>query len=182
MKIIKSKNIVLFLLIMVFIAPGLAAIVFYKHPQWLGSGSTNKGTLLSPAVLLPAMQSKAKWGLVLWSPKGCHRTCRQQLDKLGRMRLALGRRLYEVDQWLLTDDSSRPLSNKMIKRLHEQDIHWLRIPANTLDKPALLTNTPQVFITNPDSFLVMSYDLNARSADIFYDIKQLLNTPGGKSG
>ncbi|WP_126338792.1 hypothetical protein [Legionella spiritensis] len=181
MKLFKSPNIVLLLLALVFAAPGLAAYLFYKHPQWLGTKTTNKGTLINPPVLLSTMNSPAKWRLALWLPKDCKSVCRQQLDKLARIRLALGRRLYEVEQWLVMDYPTSPLSEGMMRELRKQDIHVLRL-AKSYNKPELLDNHAHVFIVSPDSYLILTYPLTAKSGDIFHDLKRLLNTTDKASG
>ena len=101
MKNNRRNYIVLLLMLALFIAPGLSAYLFYNHLTWLGAAKTNKGELLNPPILLTKLGMDAKWRLILWSPTGCAQECIQQLDKLARIRLALGRRLYQVDSLLL---------------------------------------------------------------------------------
>lgn len=43
-----SKHYILLLLVLIFATPGIAALMFYKHPSWLGTAKINKGTLLNP--------------------------------------------------------------------------------------------------------------------------------------
>lgn len=59
-----SKYYILLLLIVVFVAPGVAAYLFYQHPSWLGSSRINKGTLLNPPVLLNTLEGKSKWRII----------------------------------------------------------------------------------------------------------------------
>ncbi|WP_232220411.1 hypothetical protein [Legionella tunisiensis] len=162
-------------------APGITAYLYYRHPQWLGTATTNKGELLQSLILVPAMTSNNKWRLLLWSPDDCSITCLNQLDKLARIRLALGRRLYEVEQWLILEDNSKALPKSLEASLKEQDIHLLRLSHEQRQSLAILKPEAQVFIANPNNYLVLSYAPAANSQDIFHDLKQLLST-AEKSG
>lgn len=177
----KRNYVVLLLLALVFMAPGLTAYLYYKHPQWLGTATTNKGELLQPPVLLTAINSNEKWRLLLWNPDDCGVTCLNQLDKLARIRLALGRRLYGVEQWLVLTDGSKALPKSLITSLREQDIHIVHLSKEQRQSLASLKPEARVFIANPNSYLVLSYAPTANSQDIFHDLKQLLST-AEKSG
>ena len=91
MKILNRNSFVLLLLAILFVAPGIVAYFVYTHPQWLGMATTNKGELIKSPQILDKLGSEKKWRLIVWSPEGCDATCIQQVDKLARIRLALGR-------------------------------------------------------------------------------------------
>lgn len=181
MKMTKRNYMVLVVLALIFMTPGLTAYLYYRHPQWLGTATTNKGELLQPPVLVTAMTSNNKWRLLLWSPDDCSVTCLNQLDKLARIRLALGRRLYGVEQWLILADTGKALPKSLMTSFKEQDIHFLRLSQEQRQSLAILKPEARVFIANPDNYLVLSYALTASSQDIFHDLKQLLST-AEKSG
>lgn len=177
----KRNKITLFLLALLFAAPGIIAYLYFQHPQWLGA-STNLGELLNPPVRIAKLDdTKQKWRLVLWNPEACDSACIAQLDKLARVRLALGRRLYEVDQWLISEKES-PANEGLLNLLREQDIHFLFLEKQTQDESLILKNKTRVFIANPDGFLILAYDMTAKSASIYHDLKQLLNSTEKKSG
>ena len=164
-----------------FLAPGISAYLFYTHPYWLGGVTTNKGIFLDPPVLLPPLERQGsvaslKWRLVLWSPSACEASCIAQLDKLARIRLALGRRLYEVVPELLLGANAPPLSSAMVDALREQDIHSLKLAAGDGERMPVLKHQLQIFIANPDNYLVLAYQPMVKPDDIFNDIKQLLTT------
>ncbi|MCE3044399.1 hypothetical protein [Legionella sp. 16cNR16C] len=165
---VKSKNLVLYLLALLFIAPGVAAYLFFTHPQWLRAQATNKGNLLVPAVSVELANPKSKWQLVFWNPGVCEQACLSQLDKLGRIRLALGRHLYEVEEVLILPPGVK-LSPEVAQLLQEQDMHYQNLSASKLPSSA------QVYIANPDKFLILSYSPAAKPADIYKDLKHLLN-------
>lgn len=98
-----SKHLILLILLLMFLLPGILAYWFYRHPQILSGQTTNHGTLLAKPIYRDDLAKTGKWGIVLWYPKICHHTCQQTWQMLHRMRLALGRRYYQTDLWLLTD-------------------------------------------------------------------------------
>lgn len=166
------------LLAIIFMAPGLLALWVYQHPEWLRGSTVNKGQLLTPPVPLRALQTRPNtWGLVFWSPKGCGASsCLTHLDKLARIRLALGRRLYGVDQWLVMGEGADQLSDHEKNLLKEGDFRIAQLPTEDSAKLSDLTPSPRFFIISPERYLVLGYDLDAKSEDIFKDLKLLLNS------
>ncbi|MGQ3892546.1 hypothetical protein [Legionella sp. CNM-4043-24] len=173
------KYIVLLLLVLVFASPGLAALLFYKHPQWLSSSSVNKGQLLTPPEQISGLLGAPKWRLILWNPGPCDSDCRQQLDKLARVRLALGRRLYEVEAWLI---NTSPLPEELQKNLADQDIRYLNLSGHKPGEGSALNQHARIFIANPDSFLILAYPLDDKPDSLFQDLKRLLSSNDKKSG
>ncbi|MFC3909226.1 hypothetical protein ACFORL_09095 [Legionella dresdenensis] len=174
MKKINRNYIALLALALVFAAPGIAAWLFYTHPQWLTATATNKGTLINPPQHLVELAGKSKWRLILWNPGPCEESCKSQLDKLARIRLALGRRLYDINQALATG-TDQQLPVDLMKQLNEMGINVLFLHQENYTS---LNNSPRVFIANPDNYLVLSYSVDAKPGDIFHDIKLLLGSDG----
>lgn len=175
MKIVRRNYFILLILGLVFAAPGLSAYIFYTHTHWLGASKTNKGVFLEPPVLLASLSAeKPKWRLVLWSPAACEASCIAQLDKLARIRLALGRRLYEVAPQLLLGPHAPALSPELMSALRAQDIDTVVLSADA--GMPMLQNHLEIFIANPANYLVLAYQPTVKPADIFNDIKLLLNT------
>lgn len=182
MTTISRNSVVLFLLALLFLAPGLTALYFYQHPQWLSGKATNKGQFFEPPLLISSLtKSSSKWHLVLWSPGDCGDACSQPVDQLARIRLALGRHYYEVDQTLLMGVPGNPLSHHLMKILHRHGVELVHLP--DIEEKALLTYSPdmRIFIANPEGFLVLSYAVSAQPDDIYHDLKQLLTTTQTKS-
>lgn len=171
MSVVRHKYMVLLLLALLFMAPGIVAYFFYQHPQWLQAASTNKGTLLNPPVrLLRDAIDATKWQLILWNPSSCEDRCVAELDKLARIRLALGRHLYEVQLRLLLDKQAPSLSLATKALLDEQGIQV------STGASKAMPDRPQIFIANPEGYLVLSFQLGTKPNDVFHDIKQLLTT------
>ena len=171
MKLLKSKRITLVLLLVIFMLPGLCAYWLYEHPHGLSPVTTNKGRLLTPPVLLSQLPKTSRWGLLLWNPGRCSAVCQQQLNKITRIRLALGRRFYEVNLWLVTDNSKPIQATKIEHVLKKQGI----TPLVVQQAPNGLSES-QVLIIDKDNYLILSYPLEANPADIYSDLQRVMNS------
>jgi hypothetical protein len=174
MKIFRRNYLILLLLVLIFAAPGITAYFFYLHPAFLGETTTNKGRFINPPILLLNQKNPSKWQLVLWSPLACEKNCLAVLDKLARVRLALGRRLYELDFKLMMSSKAPRLSEALMNRLEEQDIHILKLSLEEQQRLTLSKETPEIFIVNPNHYLILSFKETVKPNDLFHDLKHLL--------
>lgn len=172
---LKSKKLVIVFLVFIFMMPGVCAYWFYQHPDWLGGTATNKGQLLTPPVLVEALPKTAKWGLLVWNPGRCGQACRQQLNKITQIRLALGRRFYDVNLWLITNDKAILKDGKTTALMHQQGVRPVILPTAILAKLPILTKKLRVFIVSPDNYLILNYQVAANSADIYTDLQRVMN-------
>ncbi len=168
----RRHYIALLLLVVLFAAPGLLAYFAYFHPQWLSANTTNKGQFITPPVSLNELSPDSKWHLVLWSPDTCGQSCFEHFDKLARVRLALGRRLYDVDLSLLLGAVAG--ATKFASPLQEPGVSMVTLSTAESARLFALYSHPRLFIANPENFLVLVYPLNADPDDLFHDIKLLL--------
>lgn len=175
-----SKYYIFVLMIVLFITPGLAAYLFYQHPSWLGSTRTNKGNLLNPPILLSALEGKSKWRIIFWSLEDCGQRCMKQLDTLARIRLALGRKLYQVDQWLVLGDKASTLSVEQQTLLKEIDFKVMKLSsADVIPQDSLFNlKGAKVLIADPDNYVILSYGPEGSPEDVYKDLKLLLNKSG----
>jgi hypothetical protein len=175
----KRNYLILLLLALIFAAPGITAYTSYLHPQWFLVNTTNKGELLNPPLLFADIaDSKPNWRLIYWYPDNCQAACLQEVDRLARIRLALGRHLYEVDEWLVVAKESQQIEKTMEKTLHEHDIHMMRISSARVKSLPVFGNKPKIFIANSNGYLVLAYKENTKPQDIYQDLKQLLKKSG----
>lgn len=171
-----NKYYIVLLLIILFAAPGIAAYVFYQHPGWLGTTRINKGTLLNPPAMLNVLDDQKKWRIVFWTPEQCEAACLKQLETLAKVRLALGRKLYQVDQWLILGDKAPSLSPKMKSTLKELEFHVVQLSDADVRVQGNLFADANIFLADPNNYLILSYSSEARPADVYKDLKLLLNT------
>jgi hypothetical protein len=162
----------------------MVALAVYKNPQWLSSSSHNKGLLIKEPEKVVLPQTKAKWRFIVWNSGACTETCRMQVDKLARIRLALGRRLYLVDEVLVLSDkaTATDLPENFQAYLKENDIQLSFIAEEERKKHSLFGEGVKAFIVDPNHYLVLAYESNAQAADIFHDIGFLLQVDEKKNG
>jgi len=165
-----AKQRILILLTLLFLTPGVLAWLTFKHPEWLQEKSKNQGAFVSPPILLPALGEKSKWALMLWEPEKCAKMCKMTMEKLAKIRLALGRRLYEVELQLVQNPAASTLSSAFQARLREQDVKW-----TTLSAPNLLLSKPRtIYIADREHRLILVYPADAPPEAIFQDLSHLL--------
>jgi hypothetical protein len=174
----RRHGLVLFFLVVVFAAPGLFAYCVYLHPEWLDSKTTNRGMFIQPPVLLNELSGDKKWRLIVWSPKPCEESCVGQLDKLARVRVALGRRLYDVDVTLLQGADGKVKPETVPDAILQEGMESVVLSAHSSAELSKLYPDSALFIANPRHYLVLRYALMAEADDVFRDIKQLLTTKG----
>ena len=175
MKRIAKPKLLFFFLGLLFIAPGLSAYVVYMHPQWLNQTTTNKGHLLKPPRPLSALGDEKTWRIMLWSPNGCDPDCMAQVEQLERVRLALGRRFYDVQFWVVQRADAPRVPSKMRKALRHHAIHSRTLSTKEIEQVAL-PSSPAIFLVNPMHYLILQYSITSEPNDIFHDIKLLLTT------
>lgn len=171
----KSNYITLLLLAVLFAAPGITAYLFYQHPDWLSHTTVNKGQLIKSPLALNALGHSKKWRVIFWSPDSCEKACFAQLDTLARVRLALGRQLYDVDLWLILGEQTQPLTPEMTTLFAEQDFHVAQLTSENTKLTAILSAQPKVLIANPDNYLILEYPGQVNPDDVYKDLKRLLS-------
>ncbi|OGV29909.1 MAG: hypothetical protein A3E88_02250 [Legionellales bacterium RIFCSPHIGHO2_12_FULL_35_11] len=171
-KLPKNSRTLLWLLV-IFIIPGVLAYLFFKNPSYLGGVETNRGVLLDPPILIDNFKKNDKWRIAYYSPEKCDENCLGNLDKLSRVRLALGRYLYNVDAYLVVNSENNALTDGNSKILKNLSINLLKIVVMPQEK-ALFSNTPFYFIVSPENYIILQYRADSQPDDLFQDIKKLV--------
>jgi hypothetical protein len=163
MSTFKSKNWVLFILLVLFFLPGLCAIWFYLNPQLLNHDLVNKGQLMRPPVLVKALDQSKTWQLV-YVPEGqCARPCLQALSQLAKVRLSLGRHLYGLSLNLLMMPG--------VKAPEERQLNEMDIKMITLKERKNTLSPYRVWVVDPKGYVVMVYRDESHPKDIFSDLQ-----------
>lgn len=183
----KSELIKLWLVLLICVAPLVAAYVTYYiiKPQ----SRTNYGTLLDPARYpMPRVEGmnhegktqslaqwKGKWVLLQVGPSLCEETCQKNLYHLRQLRLAQGKerdRLVRV--WLVTDGASP--SQKLMQE-HE-GLNTLTVSEAVLDqwlpREVGAQWVDHIYIIDPLGNLMMRYPKNSDPNKMKKDISKLL--------
>lgn len=161
-------------LVLLFVMPGVVAYFFYINPNWSLGKETNKGSFIKPPVLLSEFKPNNHWRLVYYSANTCGAICLGNLDKLSRVRLALGRRLYNVDIYLLLTKHGLDITEKQKKLLRDIDINVLKFDANDLHAQSIFKEQDAFYIVSPENYAILTYQVATPPDDIFQDIKKLV--------
>lgn len=170
-----QKKKTLILLCFVFMAPGILAFVFYNYPHLLRGMPTNRGKLIQPPIkiTLPEVAlTTDKWHVLVWCHEGCDSQCLTILDEMARVRLALGRRLYQVDLWLLENQNQPRCASSTLKTLSQVAVHHAVVSPNIM----LFQAQTKIYLMDPNHFVVLEYQPRGKPSDVFQDLKHLLNT------
>lgn len=172
---IKKNYLSLAALVVLFIIPGIVAYFAYKDPSAFGLKSTNHGEFIKPPVLMSELKNNKKWRLVYFSRNDCTEECMGYLDKMARIRLALGRRLYNVDSYLFMPQNSKDLTEEQEKIVQDVNISVLKFAADGREYQRAFNKEHAFFIISPENYLILSFAADTPSEDIFADLKKLVN-------
>ncbi|KTC98955.1 hypothetical protein Lgee_1401 [Legionella geestiana] len=175
MKLMSRRTVLFCFLGLLFAAPGVLALFFFRHPDMIAGAPTNQGFLLRPPVSVPALlEMPANWHLLLWNEGACETACKAALDRLARVRLALGRRARRVDVSLVTSAPASLADAMLVKTLKDADIRVLGLDDKAF--AGLPQNVSAFFIADPEGYLVLSYAKDAPPGALYHDLKHLLET------
>lgn len=202
----KSNMWQLWMLVLLFALPAIAAWFFYFNPQWLPQGRTNHGELIDPprAVGSLALQTaesgvfdwgplKDQWTMTVVAQGRCDEKCIEQLIQVRQIRRAMAANRQRIERLLiLIPDASGNLELPSLQGL--EGTH-LALAAST-DGPEILelfaakaaTLDNSLFLIDPMVELMMVHDMsNIKSKQVLHDLEVLLKasqnwTKGGQYG
>ena len=176
----------------IFAAPVLAAWFLYFNPQFLPSGRSNLGELVTPVVPLPAdlalttPEGRAldrdalagRWTLVYLAGADCDDACRARLRDLRQIRLALGEASLSVERLLIITDVQGQASGADLAR----EFEGMRVGiTDTADGHRLLDLLGQgeaalgrVYILDPMGNIMMRYAAEAPAKHTLQDMGRLI--------
>jgi hypothetical protein len=189
----KSSLWQLWMLILLFALPAIAAWFFYFNPQWLPQGRNNHGDLIDPSRAIGSLTLqtaendvfdweplKDQWTMTILAEGGCDDKCIDQLIKIRQIRRALAANRQRIERLLiLLPDAS---GNLEIPSLDGLEGTHLAVAASA-DKseilklfaadPAALDNS--IFLIDPTADLMMVHDMtHITSKQVLQDLEILL--------
>lgn len=185
----KRKYLVFFLLTVLFLAPSICAYWCFLNPHLLSGKAVNKGKLLvKPIKLSPQLVVDRKflpktlinldpkttiWRVVYIEKNSCKEHCLKQLELLAKVRIALGRKYYSTEIWLIQPKLKD--SNLLTNFLEMHSIKLGRLNQesfNNLESKVL--NEQKLFIADPNFYLILGYPL-LNPKDLFRDLQRLIS-------
>lgn len=169
----KKKGII-WLLVLVFSLPMFVAYKLAQHPEWLGSiNTTNYGQWVKNNVMWKAaVPNKRPWQLVYWVKDSCNKECLDSINQLAKIRLAMGRKLYQMNIWLMVPNHVQ-LSAKEIKNFQNQDILIAYADQKTQKQWSSFRDNPIVLFT-PENKALLKYEANFNAKKMYHDLQLLI--------
>lgn len=194
----KSRSIrPLILILIISIAPVIAAFVMYFNPSLQPGGSTNYGTLVDPQRPLPTNEQLAvttidgqpfdlnelrgQWLLVAADEAACPESCAKKLFILRNTHAMTGKNVKRVSRvWFITDDA--PVPDKVLEAY--AGTIMLRAKPEQLDaflagRELASSNQPEllepIWIIDPLGNLMMQYSKDPDPLKVRKDLGKLLH-------
>lgn len=181
----------LWIMIVIFALPMLAAWWLFFNPEYLPEGRKNHGELIDPVLPLDGRfglqglrgdafdprSLEGQWVLVTVTEGACDAACMEQLIAMRQIRLAVGEDRYVVDRlWVTTDaagatDLAGRFSGMHVALIGERGIEALREALPAGDRAE-----SRIHILDPMGRLMMRYDADAPAEHVLRDLEHLLKT------
>ena len=179
---VRRSRMKLLLIAGIVVIPILTAytIMFFK-PEWIPTGTTNNGTLVSPSVSITALPSAeslpAKWILMHPTPGTCDLTCQEMLYLSRQVHTALGKETSRVERYLVTREDISAEYAELLEAEHNVMGH-LRLKPGELEGllPDIkdLYQQQYVLLIDPNGNIMMYYSLEQSGKPMMRDLKHLL--------
>lgn len=182
-----KSRLVLVALFAIFILPIFVALALnVELPRWLPFGQTNHGQLITPAKPFETSALTGvdgapvkdrllagKWTLVHVEPSACMEECDRAVFRMRQSRYAMGKDMDRVRRLVVVP---RPLARDAAERLLAFDPALTVVAAAPERIGSLLPATDQaeIYIVDPQGYVVMWYRADADPAGLIKDLKRLL--------
>lgn len=171
----QQRRIVILLLVMIFMLPLFGAYWLHRHPAVLGlERTTNYGHWVKAKIFLPPSVHTARpWKLIFWHPNTCDERCFEHLNQLAKLRLAMGRKLYQLDIGLYLDKQHR-LSLQEVTNMQQNDIDWAY--AGSTEQATWNVHFGQypIVLFSPEGQALLMYPEDFNAKKMYNDLQRLI--------
>lgn len=177
-------------LFVMFFAPVLTALwLNVVKPGWLPLAATNNGTLVQPARLLEGTglepfsadgHLEERWTLLLAPSRvdaSCDQLCQGRLVEMNRTRVALGKEMDRLRVLVVLPESSERAAITELLDSHPGLDAAVASPSwsRQVEAARAAEGGPgQIFLVDPQAYLMMRYAPDATASEILKDLKRLL--------
>jgi hypothetical protein len=183
----KRSLLPLWILVVLFALPSLAAWFFYLNPEYLPASRSNRGELIHPVrpvddltLTTPDGQAFAlrdlegNWTMVATTEGPCGETCRQHLFAFNQIRLALADNRYRAERVLLYATPAQAADAEAVA----EQFPGTRVLIAEADTSIELQSRFESldggrFLIDPMGNLMMRYALGAPPQDMLKDLEKL---------
>lgn len=179
------------ILVVVTILPVLAGGLLYLNPGLLPPTRVHHGELFDPVRSLTAMrltrigggpfgpeELREKWNLVWVTAAPCDGACRERLDRMLQIHLALGKDHLRLQRLVIFLDRARAPQFAAAIKAYRDTIALA--PADARSRAFLAATfgvrnrIEELFIVDPQSNLILRYENGADPEGVLKDLKRLL--------
>jgi len=187
----------LILVVLVSLAPVIAAFLVYYNPQWRPDGMVNYGTLVQPQRPLPTAEQlpattldgkpfdvrelRGQWLLVAADGAACPEDCAKKLYVQRNTHAMTGKNVERLSRvWFITDDEPVPQKvldayvGTIMLRVDPDDLaKFLTVPAGMASAQEALAQP--IWIIDPLGNLILEYPEDPDPLKVRKDIGKLLH-------
>lgn len=164
----------LLLLVVLFLLPLVAAYFIFSKPLLLLKLSTTNYGQWAPQLTWRLHNEKVRpWQLVLWNDGACDEVCMQKLDQLARIRLAMGRKLYELDLVLVIPEGIVVSDAKRLL-LKDNNIRYQYLPREEILVWQKDFQKQPIVLFTPEHQAILMYPTAFESKKMFHDLQILI--------
>ncbi len=179
---VRRSRMKLLLIAGIVVIPILAAytIMFFKS-EWIPTGTTNNGTLVSPSVSIAelglAESLPDKWVLMHPTAESCDVECQEMLYLSRQVHTALGKETSRVERYLVT---RREISPDYLELLETEHGSMGRLQLKPGELETLLPNIKDLYqaeyvlLIDPNGNIMMYYTREQSGKPMMRDLKHLL--------
>jgi cytochrome oxidase Cu insertion factor (SCO1/SenC/PrrC family) len=155
-------------------------------PHWLPFGKTNHGQLIEPAQrfevsMLTAVDGapidealiRGKWTLVYIEPSACLAECDEAVYRMRQSRYAMGKDMERIQRLVV---APRSLAKQAAEKLLADDPSLTVVAAERewIERPPPALGQAEIYIVDPQGYLIIWYRADADPAGLIKDLKRLL--------
>lgn len=160
-----------------FVPLTIAYVLFFYFPQFIPSGTTNKGTLISPPANIEELSlNSGAWTLIVVSPSGCSDECVKALYLSRQIDIGLGKDARRVNRMFVVQELPQ---GDLAMRLAEEypDVMVRETGPELQDRlrrlvPEGIDGT--ILLSDPNGNLMMYYTSEHGGEELRSDLKHLL--------
>ena len=184
--VLKGRLLLLALFAVFFLPIFIAFALNVELPGWLPFGKTNYGNLVQPASQLevsglrriddapdPAGLLQGTWSLLYIESAACLEACDKAVYRMRQSRHAMGKDMDRI-QRLVVAPAGHAAETAARLRASDPAIMVLAAHRDWLERPRPGKGEAEIYIVDPQGYLIMWYRADADPGGLIKDLKRLL--------
>lgn len=171
----------------VFFLPIVVALALnLKLPHWLPFGQSNHGRLVAPAERIetdalttvdgsPVVGTllEGKWTLLYVEPLACLAACDRAVYRMRQSRYAMGKEMDRVQRLVVASEAAaKDAADKLLA--YDPALTVVAATPTWIERPRPGRGEAEIYIVDPQGYLVMWYRPDADPSGLIKDLKRLL--------